>query len=289
MNFNPFVFVKATFQRKLPESAKWFPIDSRENYLKNINDRLSTYYANPKAAAFKKSYYFTVLKTMRTICKRLVQESPDEFNLEFGNLYIVNKITGKKFPLYWGNPIVTLLNLVSQDINLLYSKDIKEEHKLEFSITIYSVGWYVKDRLGWTLTDLHKHVPTWKEHIKPRAVKLFNDMKSGKQPLMYRTNLFVQFGSKLAMYSTEDYFTPCELKVFSNLYLRREYQVFYRVGPKKVIFIVDTQIEPLSNFTSSELNQVYLEFDKMAPGLKNYHNFYIWGPILKRHIKDIES
>ncbi len=35
----------------------------------------------------------------------------------------------------------------------------------EASATLFPAGWSVKDRLGWSLTDLHGDVPPWKENL----------------------------------------------------------------------------------------------------------------------------
>lgn len=40
----------------------------------------------------------------------------------------------------------------------------------EASATLFPVGWSVKDRIGWTVAQLHSMVPTWEEKLS-RAVE----------------------------------------------------------------------------------------------------------------------
>ena len=35
----------------------------------------------------------------------------------------------------------------------------------EASATLFPVGWSVKDRIGWTVAQLHRLVPTWEEKL----------------------------------------------------------------------------------------------------------------------------
>lgn len=35
----------------------------------------------------------------------------------------------------------------------------------EASATLFPVGWSVKDRIGWTVAQLHRLVPTWEERL----------------------------------------------------------------------------------------------------------------------------
>lgn len=283
--------VESKFQADLPEEADWFVINSEKEYLNQINQRLAVYVNHPKAAAFMQDYNLETSKLLWAIATRLTKEHSHCFKWSEDNTCIINNITGIKIPLFSGDPVIAILNLVPQDINLLLSEK-GEEHRLVFSLTIYSVGWYAADRIGSTLSELHKPVPNWEEIVKPRVLGLFKRMSRGKITRQYRINKFVQFGKDLARFSKKDYdiskLSKDKLAV-NNLFLRQEYQVFIALSLKMVLLSVHTEIRPLTTLNLDELVKVYKEYEKMKSDLQGYHDFDKWGPIVDKHIKELQK
>jgi Protein of unknown function (DUF3445) len=277
--------VKNTFRGSLPDkNLDWLTMSSDQ--VSEINKRLNIMKTNPdKTYSYNKKYELEVFLALRKICAFLTKNHSCYFKYLKDGKYIKNCLTHKVYPLYSGNPLLTLGGLIVQDINILAKVPDSAEPILVGSITVYSVGWSVGERLNYSLSDLHKKVPSW---ITGRigALKFFKDLYSNKVESLFRTNCFVQVGSVLAYFNKENYVNSLQTNkiLFEKLYLRREYQVFMRLSDDVVIFSVETHIAPLSNFNLSELKTIYSHFSKLGPESQNYHSFNIWGPVLYEEI-----
>lgn len=79
---------------------------------------------------------------------------------------ITNHLTGEKFPLGSENkePLETAARLAMEDFNVLV-RDDEGQYRLQASATLFPAGWILEERIGGTMSDLHKPVPSWKKNL----------------------------------------------------------------------------------------------------------------------------
>lgn len=274
--------VNPTSLKPLSSSSAWFNIAS--DYNKELSFRMGLLNKHRDLYMYDICFEQDIFRALLKISRNLVANYPVNFKFTDNGMFIKNLSTNKVYPLYSGNPLYTLGCLIPQDINILkINPQNPVKSTLVGSITLYPVDWTVKERLGFTIYQLHGKVLKWADNYHAEIKSAFLNNLGNKY--LYRTNLFVQVSANLVRKSSKDY-----KKLFNNtvtikdLYLRREFQVFTGVSDNFVIFSVESYIQPLSSLSLKDLKSIYYDFASRGPEAKHYHDFNFWGPILKEYI-----
>lgn len=274
--------VKPTKLKNLNSQFKWLYITSE--YKDEILSRMILLNSSTDLYKYNLAYEKYIFSVLHKISEYLVENYPLYFELLENGNFINNKVTGIIYPLYSGNPLYTLGCLTTQDFNIIrVDKKSLVKSDLVGSITLYPVGWTPEAKINSSLGILHENVKGWNifyQHEIEEALRL------GKSLYKYRTNMFIQTSTNLTQKSPKEWKALFNVDglLFKDLYLRREFQVFFRLSESLVLFSVDTFIEPLGNRSLIELCYIYRHFKGLNKHEKAYHKFDIWGPVLNKFI-----
>jgi Protein of unknown function (DUF3445) len=83
---------------------------------------------------------------------------------------IHNLQTGESFQVVNNpRPLEAAARLAMEDFNLLIKDPSNGEYRLQASATLFPAGWKLEDRIGYTLTELHRPVPAWQDKLGPHV------------------------------------------------------------------------------------------------------------------------
>jgi hypothetical protein len=229
---------------------------------------------------------------------------------------IVNAVTGEKFNVTEGKmrPLEIAARLVSEDLNILLplnklnngkyilsnSSDHVDGFHLVASATLFPAGWVLKDRIGWTIQELHAPVPLWKDNLGQavsNALKkaAFGVTQTGKEVVdTERLAVFPQTDRPGATLSdllfTQDggSFFPTQPLEVDKLFLLRERQCFRRMkADNGVLFSVRTYIVHFRELEPSEAEAFAQQAQKLRDSHAAYKQRRIWYPCVRRYLWEL--
>ncbi|KAF2843595.1 hypothetical protein M501DRAFT_926651 [Patellaria atrata CBS 101060] len=206
---------------------------------------------------------------------------------------IENRKSGELFGLgEWCDmpPMEIVARLCSEDFNIL-KKDSEGQHRLIASATLFPAGWKLKERIGWTVTQLHEKVPSWYPKLSQPVEHYFDRLN--EENCMERTTYFIQNASPWRTFFSDldEFLFIQEGKdflsgVFRNLtpesiIVRHERQTFTRL-PKSdtVLFTVNTSLVPLVDLTDEQLDGLASEICSWPHATARYRGRDLWGEIV---------
>lgn len=107
-------------------------------------------------------------EALKLVVDFLVSHYPETFILEgSGNTSCIrNEATKESFSLIdVANPLEVAARLAMEDFSILVKDPSDEQYHLMASATLFPVGWKLQERIGGTMTVLHKPVPQWQEKL----------------------------------------------------------------------------------------------------------------------------
>ncbi|OCK76454.1 hypothetical protein K432DRAFT_306328 [Lepidopterella palustris CBS 459.81] len=224
----------------------------------------------------------------------LTKKYPEEYEIFEGEQrrkWVRNRMTKEEFAIsmpYNVHPLEVVARLAMEDFNVLIKSQFTGNHHLVASATLFPAGWRLRDRIGNSVTEIHKPVPQWKGLSDIVNLSYFSriDQKS----CMERSSFFVQVrppGMNLAdtlfVQEPKDFFPGMIHNLLPhNIIIRHERQTFRRL-PKSgaVIFIVKTSITPLVHFPKEELAGLAAEIRSWPEDIAEYKGRGLWQrPVL---------
>ncbi|KAH8698908.1 hypothetical protein BGW36DRAFT_396546 [Talaromyces proteolyticus] len=270
--------------RKL-DMQNWLTVD--KNYMKEHDIRHSLLRDERKSV-------YECLPESRDACDEvlelvsdfLCERYPSMFQMKRDGLKteIHNSKTGETF-VFGGQEsgmesLEIAVRMAMEDLNVLM-QNADGEYYLAASATLFPVGWAVKQRIGWTIAQIHGPVPQWKEKIGQSVNKFF--CRLTPESPMERSNYFMEtknlnegLGNTLFR---PDGLTEQEPGPFmDNILLRRERQTFRRL-PRTgaLVFSVKTTLNTLDELPPDQLGALATEIQSWPEDMARYKGRDIWG------------
>lgn len=297
------------------DAENWLPIDwtypiyheARSNLLERDISQVIQYWNN---GILEDVINAACKETLEKVVEYLLIAYPEFFS-KSGSI-IHNKITHETYNLKESKmkPLEIAARLVNEDLNILLplqrfdtdspvfddkGEPIYDLH-LVASATLFPAGWALKERIGWTIQDIHKHVPEWHKRLGravPNALKkiAFGTSPAGKPAVdCERLSVFPQADQpdktlgELLYARDGKHFYPASLRPMrvEHMIFRRERQCFRRLeGVNGVLFSVRTYVSYLDGMDASEV----CELTRQVLMLPEYHAAYkqldIWYTCLR--------
>ncbi|KAF2423487.1 hypothetical protein EJ08DRAFT_724637, partial [Tothia fuscella] len=183
------------------------------------------------------------------------------------------------------HPLEICARLAMEDFNILIQDESTGEHHLAASVTLFPVGWKLKDRIGWSITKLHAQVPEWSTRLSHPVEKFFSRIRVDNP--MERSAYFIQIApptqtlqSTLFSQETHSFHTRGEedFKI-EDVIVRMERQTFRRLPISgAIVFTVKTVSKRLmTDFEEEELANLALEIRGWPEEVGRYKGRDGWG------------
>jgi len=225
---------------------------------------------------------------------------------------IENKTTGETFHLADGKmkPLEIAARLVIEDINILLPIHKLENGKLALSnkderidgfhlvasATLFPAGWNLKERISWTIQELHRPVPYWDMKLGIAVLKTLKKIAFGVTPTgkpapeRQRLAVFPQadqpgktLGDLLCVQNGDDFF-PVYLRPIAveQMIFRREKQCFLRLkSVNGILFTVRTYLSFPDETEASELEGLIRQILMLPEDHAAYKQLDIWYPCMR--------
>lgn len=240
-----------------------------------------------------------------------VNKYPYVFKIEMLNnnkKYFHNLITGLNYDISNIDDLsidkifkILTLNFI-EDFNLLSPEGVDEDLTwyLKGTISSCAIGWHPRERIGWEISTLHNKAPYWEEgngSFAKAYAKAFAQNCIGSL-VFDRDSMF--FANSSEFYLPENIFKTRGNNIIGispgfrakDVYLRREYQIFFRV-PKTncIFFVVKTYSQDLTTLNFNDLKALEGKgsFLNTKEYQSKYHQVDAWLPILIDHINKLEN
>ncbi|KAF7593851.1 hypothetical protein BBP40_010786 [Aspergillus hancockii] len=271
--------------RKL-DAQNWLTID--KNYMAEHQVRSQLLqHEKPNVFQCLPESYDACLEVLEEVVDFLCQRFPDRFvHKKAGDdeSTIHNKMTGETFSFGGQNnevdPLEIAVRLTMEDLSILM-KNEDDEYYLAASASLFPVGWVVQDRIGWTISQLHKPVPLWHQQVATSVSKFLNRLTSSSP--MERSNYFVEV-KRPDEDLFETLYRPTTLLEDNpnpspeDIVIRRERQTFRRL-PRTgtLVFGVKTFLTTLDELPMQELQNLAKEVKSWPDYVGEYKGREVWG------------
>ncbi|RHZ66840.1 hypothetical protein CDV55_107210 [Aspergillus turcosus] len=230
--------------------------------------------------------YDACLEALEEVVEFLCQRFPHVFERKkSGNESTIhNRMTGETFVFGGENkqvdPLEIAVRLTMEDLSILM-QNADGEYYLAASASLFPVGWTVKERIGWTISQLHNPVPLWHQQVAS-SVSKFLARLTPTSP-MERSNYFVEV-KRPDETLFEILYRPTTLSEDNpdpapeDIVIRRERQTFRRL-PKTgtIVFGVKTFLTTLDELPMHELQNLAKETKSWPDYVGEYKGREIWG------------
>lgn len=263
---------------------------------KILNDRQNVIQSLPISANACRELFQTILM-------HISYKYPYQFEIwnEKNEYKIYNNITKKSFYINdieeaKAEDLLAILGqLVLEDFNILQLDSTNTNYNLTASLTVFPVGWWLKDRIGYDLIKLHGPAPNWQinEQFRKAYKKKFDNIHD---LIEYRSNIFILNTSELFLPehhikvpSYEDIGETPDF-MYENIFLRREAQSFIRL-PKTncIVFGVRTYISPITSLSYDDLKWLIKYIENWEGRAASYHRKDIWCPVFNKYISSLDK
>ncbi|KAJ5722715.1 hypothetical protein N7488_000750 [Penicillium malachiteum] len=232
-------------------------------------------------------------EALEEVSKFLCQRFSSAFRsmVDGNESYIENRVTKEKFSLKNEktaqsnmDALESAVRLTMEDLSILMTNE-DGEYYLAASASLFPTGWTVKDRIGWTISQLHQPVPLWHKQAENSVNKFLATLRPTTP--MERSNYFVEI-KRPDEDLLETLYRPgslCEKQPTDpspeEIIIRRERQTFLRL-PKTgtILFGVKTYLTPICQLPRQELENLVTEMDTWPDDVGEYKGKNVWGPKL---------
>ncbi|KAK3628661.1 hypothetical protein LTR56_018476 [Elasticomyces elasticus] len=269
------------------QEDSWLMLDNRYREEQSLRERLLD---NEKAGVLQylDGSEDACRETLEHIVAFLTRRFPDLFFRSPKDLnYLCNGITGAVFrvvdPLEQ-HPLEIAARLVMEDMNLLIqgAGPDPDEHYLRASFSMAPAGWYLKDRIGWPLWQIHTPVPMWEEKLRKPVEKYFRDMKVSTP--VERMNFFMQTDKTL--FQQEPFAAQrAENVKIQDVQVRHERQTLRRLPQSRaILFMVRTYLTPVVELASNKASLYTLRksIRAMPEEMAKYKGREAWGDVFEK-------
>ncbi|EAW07303.1 heme-dependent oxidative N-demethylase family protein [Aspergillus clavatus NRRL 1] len=271
--------------RKL-DVANWLTVD--KNYMDEhqVRSRLLKEERDQVLQCLPESYD-ACLEALEEVVEFLCQRFPNVFECKKSGdeSTIHNRMTGETFVFGGENtqmdPLEIAVRLTMEDLSILMQREDGEFY-LAASASLFPVGWTVKERIGWTISQLHNPVPLWHQQVA-NSVSKFLARLTPASP-MERSNYFVEV-KRPNETLFEILYRPTTLSEENpspapeDIVIRRERQTFRRL-PRTgtIVFGVKTFLTTLDELPMQELRNLAKETRSWPDVIGEYKGREVWGP-----------
>ena len=167
--------------------------------------------------------------------------------------------------------------LIPEDILLVVPENNTAQNQTEWrlygGVLTFPGHWYLQEKIGKTLTELHQPVPEYPEKLARHVDQFFTHMQPAH--LSWRQNWSVQTDDRLFAPDREMF---CADKLApetapQNIFMRVETQHFYKLPTSgAVIFAIRTSLAPLSFWRDNPVPIAALvqQIDQLSEKMRNY-------------------
>ncbi|KAK2792809.1 hypothetical protein FQN51_001568 [Onygenales sp. PD_10] len=281
---------RTTMGLKRLDQRNWLTID--KNYMEEHKLRDSLF-RNQRSKVFHcaPESHHACEETLQVVTTYLCKRYPAMFKLD-GNTVKITKTSEEfhlKDPTKAMEPLEIAARLAMEDLSVLLEND-KGEMYLAATASLFPIGWCAKDRIGYTISQMHGPVPLWHKEVEFSVNKLvplaliFLSRLSVDTP-MERSSYFIQVAApgepldsilfKPAGFSYDNTEPQPE-----NIIVRRERQTFLRLPESgAIVFGVKTTLTYLPELDLEELNNLAKEVRSWPDSVAKYKGRDQWGAV----------
>ncbi|EQL34430.1 hypothetical protein BDFG_03777 [Blastomyces dermatitidis ATCC 26199] len=238
----------------------------------------------------QRSKVFQCLPEARHACEELLNEVatylcgryPAIFALENDAVRITK--TGEVFclrdPTNGLEPLEVAARLAMEDFSIVLENDSGQSY-LAATASLFPVGWCAKERIGYTIAQMHGPVPLWHKEIE-FSVNKFLSRLAVDSP-MERSSYFIQV-TKPGESLSSILFQPVGLghrdvtPRAKDILIRRERQTFRRLSKSRaIVFGVKTSLTRLQELPLEELKNLVTEIKSWPDAIGKYKGRDHWG------------
>ncbi|QDS77495.1 hypothetical protein FKW77_000206 [Venturia effusa] len=175
-----------TMGTKTLDAEKWLTLDHQYPRYHKVRAQLLATHPNETIQVLTGSED-ACIELLHKVTDHLCEKYPEQFQLQervhgSGEWAIHNLTTGEYF---YTSPVDTRFapleicaRLTQDDFNILMQDSAGGEHKLVASATLFPAAWKLRQRIGYTITQLHGPVPLWSTKLAPSVEKYFSRLHS---------------------------------------------------------------------------------------------------------------
>lgn len=247
-------------------------------------------------------------EALHLVVSQLTSAYPEYFSSTKDMVH--NHVTGESFQTgdVEGGSLHALeiaARLAKEDFNILLKQSNEIEHRLVASATLFPAGWVLQDRIGWTVTELHKPVPGWDKKLGIAVERAFGRIGNGKPVTITnhrvedagstfeRLSYFVQvldphqsldqalYVPDPTQFFPEKVLTTSFDNIIKNMIIRRERQTFRRLSSVDgVLFSVNTFVTFITDLPTEEVQALAEEVRGWSDEAGEYKGRHIWAKYL---------
>ncbi|PSN74894.1 hypothetical protein BS50DRAFT_671183 [Corynespora cassiicola Philippines] len=270
--------------KKLPDLRDWLRVDYEYAALYNARSYL---------LAVKREECIQVTPNAEEACVELMEEVVGFLVKTYPQFFEIvcrgrqrsvrNKITKQNFALqrpFDYHPLEVCARLAMEDFNILMKGEFTGQHYLQASATIFPAGWYLRKRIGKSISDLQD---------LPKILDLSYFTAPDEKTCMEQNTFLIQINpdgrslaSLLFVQEGKDFF-PGRLSNLkpSNVVVRRERQTFRRL-PKTgaIVFSVKTSTESLVDLDMREKKKLSNDIRNWPTEMAIYKGRPLWQRVV---------